>query len=236
MVGSELVVSQSWSTGYEIPPMLPLLPTNGSDGPYVDASGVLQIPSPTVSIGFHRATSILKSMIGQTVAKSKENCVYLFLQGSAALPEGSRLQFSQRSGYVEFDDGVILFVNMPSRARGQPRSYPNEWLNDGRVLTWFLRKSDWQQGQSNLARKLAGTTTTSIVALFVRLGTTGAFLCCGRCRVDVDDTSNSNNDALVPDDWSLVELRLTLLDWKCLVGCTDFQSITSSRQDEITEN
>ena len=231
VVPNELVVSQSWNTGYQIPPKLPLLPRNGSDGPYVDTSGLLQIPSPTGSIGSDMYTAFLnRFFVGTILGKSKEKCVGTFLQGSAALPADARLQYPQRSGYVEFQDGVVLFVNMPARARGESRSYPNEWIDGGRALTWFLRERDWQQGQSDLARKL--TCTTSVIALFVRLGSSGSFLCCGRCRLADDSFS----DEPVTDKWSLVELRLALLDWKRLNSSLEFRIMTSNNQDGTGEN
>ena len=209
VVPNELVVSQSWNTGYQIPPKLPLLPRNGSDGPYVDTSGLLQIPSPTGSIGSDMYTAFLnRFFVGTILGKSKEKCVGTFLQGSAALlPADTRLHYPQRSKYVEFQDGVVLFVNMPVRARGESRSYPNESVDDGRALTWFLTARDWQQGQSDLAHKL--TCTTSVIALFVRLGSSGSFRCCGRCRLQADDSFYGINDEPVAD----------LVDWlACWIG------------------
>ena len=46
-------------------------------------------------------------------------------------------------------------------AQHRPRSYPNEWLQQGRVLTWFLRQNDWKAGTSRLAQKLLATKTTT---------------------------------------------------------------------------
>ena len=247
VVADELVVSQSWTTG-EVPPKLPALPAHGSDGPYVDTSGILQVPSPTVSIRTDKIDRIVDSMLGQPVGKSKDKCVSAFLQGSAALPADAQLNYNQRSGFVEFRDGVALFVNMPHQARGQPRSYPNEWLDDGRILTWFLRENDWKRGESDLARKLTDSSQ-NLVTLFVRMGSTGTFLCCGRCRVETDSSSSSavseTNQSksqesttttpataanALPDNWTLVELRLVLLDWKQLsTTCTDFQNLVQGR-------
>jgi prolyl-tRNA editing enzyme YbaK/EbsC (Cys-tRNA(Pro) deacylase) len=232
VVGDPLVVSQSWTTG-DVPPKLPALPENGSDGPYTDTSGVVQVPSTSVTIRSSRIDDIIDSMIGERVGKSKDKCVAAFLQRPVAMPEGAKLDYPQRSGYVEFRDGVALFVNMPSTPGGrfQPRSYPNEWLNDGRILTWFLRENDWKHGTSDLAKKLVSGSNV-IVTLFVRMGTNGAFLCCGRCRVEPDllnigiVNGDTPPDALiVPDNWTLVKLHLILLDWSKLRSSTDFQAL-----------
>jgi len=225
---NELVVSQTWYTG-ELPPKLPALPKNGSDGPYVDTCGILQVPSPTVSIRTDKLNSIIESMLGQEVGKSKEKCISMFLQGSAALPEGARLNYPQRSGYVEFNDAVVLFVNMPSKTRGHPRSYPNEWLDDGRILTWFLRDRDWNNGSTDLALKLTDTSR-SVVTLFVRIGNSGNFLCCGRIQVEKSDPYNGSINS-VPDTWTLVELRLNLLEWKNLRTRADFQHLLSETNE-----
>lgn len=230
VVGDPLVVSQSWITG-EVPPKLPAVPENGLDGPYTDITGVVQVPSASVTIRSTRIDDIIDSMIGERVGKSKDKCVAAFFP--PAMPEGAKLDYPQRSGYVEFRDGVALFVNMPSTPGGrfQPRSYPNQWLNGGRILTWFLRENEWQHGTSVLAKKLVSSPNNVIVTVFVRLGSTGAFLCCGRCRVqDPLNAGQINGDSpygpsIVPDNWTLVKLHLVLLDWNKLQSSTDFQAL-----------
>jgi 3'-5' exonuclease len=231
VVGDPLIVSQSWTTG-DVPPRLPALPENGMDGPYTDIWGLVQVPSALVTIRSTRIDDIIDSMIGERVGKSKDKCVEAFLRRPDVMPAGARLDYPQRSGFVEFRDGVALFVNMPSTPGGrfQPRSYPNEWLNDGQVLTWFLRENDWKQGSSDLAKKLISSPNKVVVTLFVRLGSTGAFLCCGRCRVQdprsaVNGVSNLCGEAIAPDNWTLIKLHLVLLDWSKLRMSSDFQAL-----------
>lgn len=245
VVGDPLVVSQSWTTG-DVPPKLPALPENGFDGPYTDPSGVVQVPSTSVTIRSSNIGGIIDSMIGERIGKSKDKCVTAFIQRRATeMPEGAKLDYPQRSGYVEFRDGVSLFVNMPTSPGGrfQSRSYPNEWLNDGRILTWFLRENDWKHGTSDLAKKLVSRSDGVVVTLFVRLGSNGEFLFCGRCRAEqpefIDSVNGVNGDTrtlqdasfsssssiAVPENWTLVKLHLILLDWSKLRSHVDFQAL-----------
>jgi hypothetical protein len=108
---------------------------------------------------------------------------------------------------MEFQNGLLLFVNLAS---GTSRSYPNEFLENGTILTWFLRESDYT---SELALKL-----DTNVALFIR--TKSAFVCCGRCKVvPVEDST-----------YNLAELHLVLEDWEQLSESVAFQEIVQSRK------
>jgi hypothetical protein len=222
-VGDDIyVVSQSWTTGTQ-PPQLPNVPSE--DGPFTDASGVYRIPANLISLKEHASSvqDVMSSLLGQRIAKTKGLCAAALMQAipnvAAQLEEGARVDFAQRSGYVEFDDAVMLFVNMPLRPGAQgARGYPNEWLEDGQRLSWFCRETDWMGRSSALARKLLSAETQ--VVLCVRLGK-GQFLWCGRCRVATDATQQPR--AL--HDWDLVKLYLTLLDWKVLSASADFQEL-----------
>ena len=131
----------------------------------------------------------------------------------AAIPKDAILDYNQRSGFITFNDGLALFVNMPdpySRSRKRIL-YPNEWLEDGRILTWFIRENDWEDGCSDTAKLLLESNsdfmpTASSVVLFTRIGT-GDFVCCGSCTVSV-----AKNDPLpAKAKKKLVKLNLHLL-------------------------
>ena len=55
-------------------------------------------------------------------------------------------------------DTVALFVNMGGGGgkgrRGRAPAYPNEWSEGGRALSWYLRGTEWKNGNSDLARRL----------------------------------------------------------------------------------
>jgi len=217
------VVSQSWRTN-NVPPPEPSVPTE--DGPYTDASGIFKIPSKLVYLQEHenQVLTVVNQYLGTRLAKTKDRCVATLLRAVPAVAEqlesGARLDFPQRSGYVEFADACILFVNMPMRPWARKaRSYPNEWLEDGQILTWFLRENEWKTGSTPFAKKLLDSACP--VFLFVRVGK-GHFLCCGRCRV-VQDVSNAKNKK----NWDLVKLYLTLLDWKDLSGSPEFLELVN---------
>jgi prolyl-tRNA editing enzyme YbaK/EbsC (Cys-tRNA(Pro) deacylase) len=227
VIGSPYIVSQFWSTGSE-PPQLPTVPSEANNGQYTGTDGIIRVPSLIISL----EESIINNLVGEHVGKSKERCLSMLLTGQAALPAGAKLEFPQRSGYVEFMNAVALFVNMPaSPGRGNPRSYPNEWLDDGRTLTWFLRESDWKQGTSPLAKKLGYDTVSgpqpSFVVLFVRSKEVH-FICCGRCRVESDksfvtDTfGETDEETSSTQDWDLVQLNLKLLDYDVLTTKEEF--------------
>jgi 3'-5' exonuclease len=252
------LVSQKWITA-EPPPKRPLVPrtsenamrkrTNNNEL-FTDEDGKLRVSSKLVAIFNNndedRATitdSILKTMVGQRVGKSKEACVAVLIQQAAlassssssssrntAFPDGALVDFPQRSGYIELADTVLLFVNMQTVKNRQrrARSYPNDVLDNGQVLTWFLRENDWKNGRSSLAQKLtspptvldtdAATTTNAsstppLAILFLRLDK-GHFLCCGRCCVTAKTEPGVEETA----EWgSLVQLYLNLLDWNTLI-------------------
>lgn len=173
----------------------------------------------------------LASLVAQRTGKSKEKSLQMLLEASVEedpemLPDGSRLEYPPRSGYVEFEDGVALFVNMPERASsnsGQPRSYPNEWLDDGRVLTWFVRDYEWRDGTSSFAKKLKDPGSTKI--LFVRVTSKNYFLCCGRCQVKEPNHTTDIVSEEKQQNWYLVQLNLELLDWKALSTSNEFLSL-----------
>jgi prolyl-tRNA editing enzyme YbaK/EbsC (Cys-tRNA(Pro) deacylase) len=251
VVGEPYVVTQRWATG-DKPPMLPSVPSGDGDGPYTDVSGAFRIPSTLVRITAGKDTrSLADHLVGQQVGRSKEKCVESLLTGEAALPKHAKIEFQQRSGYVEFEDGAALFVNMPDKS--YKRGYPNEWLEGGKIMTWYLRENDWNGGTSPLAQKLSGMAqkdlagkasevisnesademstvgrASSVVILFVRMAK-GVFLCCGRCRAIALQFQEAELETFggvnKVGDWGLVQLQLELLDWEKLQPSKDYVDI-----------
>ena len=226
IVSEEWVVAQTWTTG-EDEPRVPSIPIGGN-GPYVDSAGLLRVPASALRILNSDENDILKDLVGCRVGKSKDSCLEVLLTQNKEFPEGAKLEYHQRSGYVEFDDFVALFVNMPVRP-GEPtprRGYPNVWLDEGRCMTWFLRDNEWQDGNSGLAQKLIGkissngATTKEMpsAVLFVRMDK-GGFLCCGKCQIVLPEIDEGMEDK---KDWSLQELLLELVDWDRLKSVADF--------------
>jgi hypothetical protein len=156
------------------------------------------------------------------------------LEGHSLLEEdGSIVDFPQRSGYIELQNAMILFVTLPLRPGNSARSYPNEWMEDGSILTWFLREYDWRSGGTDVAKKLLGTAdfanSQSTAILFARRGK-GHFLCCGRCRIVESPTatasSSVSSDATsTTRDGKLVKLFLLLQDWAKLHETEDFRTL-----------
>jgi prolyl-tRNA editing enzyme YbaK/EbsC (Cys-tRNA(Pro) deacylase) len=248
VVGEPYVVTQRWATG-DKPPMLPTVPSGDGDGPYTDVSGVFRIPSNLVRITAGKDTSsLVDHLVGHRVGRSKEKCVESLLTGEAALPRDAKIEFHQRSGYVEFEDGAALFVNMPDKS--YKRGYPNEWLEGGKIMTWYLKESDWNGGTSVLAQKLTGMAqkdlagkasavisnesademstlgrAPSVAILFVRMAK-GEFLCCGRCHAFAPRSHEAELETLggveKVGDWGLVQLQLELFDWEKLQPSEEF--------------
>jgi prolyl-tRNA editing enzyme YbaK/EbsC (Cys-tRNA(Pro) deacylase) len=227
IIGDPFVVTQFWISGGN-PPSLPSLP-HGGDGPYTDTDGILRIPSLLLSIQQNGFDSTLAPLLGEHVGKSKDRCLAGLLSGNKWLPEGAKLEYGQRSGYVEFEDGAALFVNLPSKPGwGKRRGYPNEWLEDGHILTWFIRGNEWNGGASSLAHKLLGKEEdgkSSVIVLFVRSGK-GSFICCGRCRVvSLDGKVEEKGDA--SEEWALVKLHLMLSSWSDLQRYCEFRALVN---------
>lgn len=224
-----LIVTQFWSTSDD-PPNLPDV-SDHPDGPYTDVFGWLRVPSTSIRICPEQHSqelreAFLASIAGERAGKSKEKCLLSLLSTALAenpsvLPDDARLDYPPRSGYVEFDDGVALFVNMPSTSTSSRagQRYPNEWLDDGQVLTWFVRDNEWSHGTSPLAKKLLDPESSNV--LFVRVTDKNYFLCCGPCII-VPET-----DTAAQEGWRLVQLNIRLLEWGKLQTSTDFLSLLS---------
>jgi len=221
LVSNYWMVTQSWVAGQEAPSP-PSAPT-GEDDAYVDIAGTHRVPARKLTIGNGSSTSeVVTRMVGKRVGKSKDACLEAL---ASQLPDGAKLEYDHRSGMVEFEDSLALFVNTPARA-GEPTRgrYPNVWLEDGKFMTFFLRKSEWNDGLSELAEKLSrnGQDSNLPSILFVRIRR-GFFICCGRCRVSPKD-----DDSIDDRDWGLEELKLELLDWEMLQNSSDFTSMASA--------
>jgi hypothetical protein len=230
IVGNSYVVTQFWISGEEAP-KLPSPPAHGGEGPYTDTDGILRIPCRMITIneGQGEIGPTIAPLLGELVGKSKDRCIARLLSGNSGLPQDSKLDYAQRSGYVEFDDGAMLFVNLPSKAGwGHRRRYPNEWLEDGQLITWFLKENEWKGGTTSLAQKLAakedGEKSPAII-LFVRSGK-GSFVCCGECRiVDLGKKDKTSGDPSEP--WALVKLHLILTNWNALQSCYEFRELVN---------
>jgi prolyl-tRNA editing enzyme YbaK/EbsC (Cys-tRNA(Pro) deacylase) len=219
VVGDSYLASQSWITGENVPD-LPSVPEEG-DGEYTDLDGLVRVPSHSLSILEGTKEDTIEPMIGASIAKSKDRCISELLKNNEKFQEGWKLDFPQRSGYVELENAVVLFVSMPERdGRGQRRKYPNEWLEDGSVLSWFIKESDWN-GISKLSQKMAKADNSNAVVLFVRRGK-DEFLCCGRCRAVTLDGQDKPGRS---ENGGLIKLYLMLADWNKLQPNKDFQEL-----------
>ena len=219
LVGRFFLVSQSWTPGGAVPDP-PSVPEE-NDSPYTDIQGIVRVPSHAVSV--QRCDDVTMSfLIGSRIAKSKQRCVLEFLQAARAtsFEDGWQLEYNQRSGYVELENAIVLFVNMPAKGARAHRKYPNEWLEDGSILSWFINDHQWGKGSKRLARTMTNPENT--VVLFVRQGKGDDFLCCGRCQVQSPENSGTEGVS----QWGIVELHLLLNDWNKLKENADFRDMT----------
>lgn len=185
------------------------------------------IPSHSVAIIEETKDVVLEEIAGAWVAKSKERCILRLIQGNEELglkDENTRLDFAHRSGFVELSNGVALFVTLPTLdGIKHSRSYPNEWLEDGSVMSWFVKENDWRGGTTRLGQKMTFTESNSVI-LFVRRGK-GEFFCCGRCRVT--SLEGSAEKGSQSDQWSITKVFLQLLDYGKLQALPDFQVLVN---------
>eukprot|EP00536_Pseudo-nitzschia_multiseries_P006554 jgi/Psemu1/304240/fgenesh1_kg.142_\ len=108
--------------------------------------------------------------------------------------------------------------------------YPNEWLEDGRILTWYIRPKDWDDSRSKTAKLLLGLgdadsegADTSVV-LFTRIGNS-EFVCCGHCKASVP-----NDPKAGPSSKKLVKLNLRLEDWDMMKNRTAFTELLEAKK------
>ena len=234
LVSQEWIVGQSWVTG-QMAPALPTLSDVTDGEPYVDLHGTLRVPTMKLRV---EDDDHLKRITGLSTGRSKDQCLRSLFsdEDSPLFPKGCVLEYYPRSGYVELENAMALFVNSPlrpgetpssQRRRGGGARYCNRWLQEGRFLTWFLRRQDWQDGTSRLAHKLVGSSggvgdgdeenpSATTVVLFIRDGTHD-FICCGPCRVMiVDDDSSEPDEGGGEGGRSMLEFQLELLYWEKL--------------------
>ena len=223
VVGNTFVVSQSWLQDRGAPAAVSL-PAEGG-GAYTDKSGILRMPANLVSIANGNEDARWKRLSGKFVGKSKGKCIDLLLGDS--LPEDASLEYNPRSGFIAFKDGLALFVNILSfSSRKMP--YPNEWLEDGRMLTWFIRQKDWDDGRSMTAKLLLGLTKSppATVVLFARVGN-GEFICCGNCKASLADKGDKN---VGTSNKKLVKLNLQLQHWEHMKDLPSFSEMLKSAE------
>jgi hypothetical protein len=232
-VGNTFVVSQSWLQGKNAP--APTSVPQEGGGPYTDKNGVLQMPAHFVSFagdggdGTNKEEAKWKKMTGKKIGKSKSKCIDLLVDD--ILPAGASLEYNPRSGYVAFKDGLALFVNLPGLNPSRRMPYPNEWIEDGQILTWYIRKKDWDDGKSDTAKLLGFsadiTTTTELsstnIILFTRAGNE-EFVCCGKCTASIPDDDDDDKNA------KLVKLHLHLNDWDTMKDSNDFAQILVTKK------
>ena len=240
-LSDQWIVTQSWVTGRE-EPAVPSIPSSGV-GPYVDIDGTLRCSVRTLSVRKNpNHAKIVDGLVGCHIGKSKDNCLEALLLNNPDVPNDSKLEYLQRSGYVEFRDYVALFVNMPisdEKSFRRRSTYRNDWIDGGRFLTWFIRENEWKGGSTNLASKMTRKKNDSndpTCVLFVRVGK-GNFICCGRCCINppsIDDKSLEFHGT-TKKNGSLVELQLELLDWPKLRSAPEFVKMVSisDRQDAV---
>lgn len=231
VVGNTFAVSQSWLAGKPAPEP-PSMPTE--DGIYVDKSGVKRMPSHLLNI--HQADKdsgiVWNDMIGKTVGKTKGKCVELVAEH--ALPEQTKLEYNPRSGFVPFKDGIVLFVNMPAPNQSRRSPYPNEWLEDGKTLTWYLRERDWNDGKSETARLLGfgSSTKEASAVLFVR-SVSGEFICCGKCSASAPE---SVLDSIGNERKNLVLLHIELTQWDQFKESPEFVDMLKIAGDQSSKS
>ena len=231
VVGNTFAVSQSWVTGKSAPEP-PSMPTE--DGVYVDKSGIKRMPSHLLKI--HQAADdsniVWNNMIGKNVGKTKGKCVELVAEH--ALPEQTKLEYNPRSGFVPFKDGIVLFVNMPAPNQSRRSPYPNEWLEDGKTLTWYLHERDWNNGQSETARLLGfgSSEKKASAVLFVR-SVSGEFICCGKCSTSAPETGS---DILGNKRKNLVLLHIELTQWDLFKDSPEFVDMLRIAADQSSKS
>ena len=230
VVGNTFLVSQSWPNRAPAPDPTSI-PEEGG-GPYTDTDGLLKMPADLIRIT--KNGSSWKSMSGKTVTGGKKKgCIDLLVGDD--MPDNAILDYNPRSGFISFQDGLALFVNMPDHTRSSRRRmpYPNEWLEGGKFLTWYIRKNDWNEGNSEVAKLLSGsnnaadsTADPSPVVLFTRIGTRD-FVCCGCCTASVAD---DDDDDSTKSNKKLVKLNLRLNDWETIKDTAAFSQLLDAKK------
>ena len=144
-----------------------------------------------------------------------------------------RVEFNPRSGLVECEDAVVLFVNV-DRLTAATR-YPNAWADEGRRLSFFVRGPQWRGGTTELAQRLLGRVPGHAVLLFARNGRRrhAPFVFCGRCVVEPPEPEpGASADDGGGGAQGSVGLRLQLLDFAALEAAPAFVELVAIQRPD----
>ncbi len=154
------------------------------------------IPPPGTIIDYTKDACI-HELVGEPILQSlKQN--------------NSRLAYNKRGGVLMFENAFCLFVNFAMTKSGsQPLNwlYRNEFLNEGRIMTFKVNADrDDERALSDFFRIHGRSNDSKKVVLFSRTGSNTKFMFCGECACSKQIESDG-----------YIDLHLELIDFDKLI-------------------
>jgi len=150
---------------------------------------------------------------GTVIDYTKDSCIHELVgeQFLESLKQNnSRLGYNKRGGVLTFENVFCLFVNFAMTKSGsQPLNwlYRNEFLNEGRVMTFKVNVDrDDERTLSDFFRIHRRSNDTKKVLLFSRTGSNTKFMFCGECSCSEQIESGG-----------YINLHLELMDFNKLI-------------------
>uniref|UniRef100_A0A7S2LHL4 3'-5' exonuclease domain-containing protein n=1 Tax=Leptocylindrus danicus TaxID=163516 RepID=A0A7S2LHL4_9STRA len=160
---------------------------------------------------------------GTFLGGSKDACIRKILHQCTVM-EDTEFTYNGRSGVIEMENMALLFVNSIRRGGRRPRKYRNDFLDDGRKLTFNFDSAKasefalFNQLPKPLSESSIEATPVQAVGeskppaksllLFVRPGGKGKFMFCGMCSGTQCEMGGSNRQ---------LPIILELLDFDSIV-------------------
>lgn len=134
---------------------------------------------------------------GTFLGGSKDACIRKILH-QCTVTEDTEFTYNGRSGVIEMKNMALLFVNSVRRGGKRPREYRNDFLEDGRKLTFNFDSAkasefalfnqmpnslndDSLKTTRKAAEREESSSPSKSLLLFVRPGGKGKFMFCGVC-------------------------------------------------------
>ena len=144
---------------------------NNSDSSKDMSNDKVRITEIINSIEVDSNSLLLRNQLGKLIIGSKRGCIQILIDSSTTAPNIINhihivdyiANSSARKGYLEFGNVICLFINCLTSSSTTHSSYPqpNQFIENGRYVTWSIQTNLWNNGKSHFALKISLSSSTN---------------------------------------------------------------------------